>query len=129
MSSSEVVELDEKGRLLIPARLRELLRLKAGSQVLVSLDEDGGRLLLMPTSEKKLVYLTISLSDAPGSLARAAECLAAEGVDLISSESRSLARGQTAEWRVAASADSIRDLEALRKKLAQAGAVRVQAKR
>jgi hypothetical protein len=42
------------------------------------------------------------LSDIPGALAKAAKILADEGVDLLSSESRTLRRGTSAEWVVIA---------------------------
>ncbi|MFH1095406.1 MAG: ACT domain-containing protein, partial [Candidatus Micrarchaeota archaeon] len=69
-----------------------------------------------------LVSMTIGLSDAPGSLARMAKVLADAGVDLVSSESRSVHRGQNAEWRVLVSADSAHDMAHLKRKLMDAGA-------
>ncbi len=122
MSSSEIGRLDSKGRLIIPSGLRGYLRLKPGSQVLVSLDEERFQIIITPTSEKKLVLMKIGLSDGPGSLAAAAKVLAAEGVDLVSTESRSLSRGKTAEWSAVCSAGSARGLVSIRKKLLKAGA-------
>ena len=126
MSSSEVMRLDSKGRVIIPAGFRDFLRLKPDSEVLLSLDEENARLVLTPTSEKKLTSIKIAISDKPGSLARIAKVLADEGVDLISSESRSLSRGKSAEWRVTCSADSLKNANSLKKKLSKAGATRVQ---
>ncbi|MBI5176645.1 hypothetical protein HY995_01000 [Candidatus Micrarchaeota archaeon] len=121
MSSSQIVRLDSKGRIVIPSGFRNFLRLKPDSEVLVTLDSEGGRLTITPAGEKKLVRLVIGISDAPGSLANAAKVLADSGVDLVSSESRSVARGKSAEWRVTCSADSVKDLNSLKKKLVAAG--------
>jgi AbrB family looped-hinge helix DNA binding protein len=121
MSSSEIGRLDSKGRLIIPSGLRDYLRLKPGSQVLVSLDEERFQIIITPASEKKLVLMKIGLCDNPGSLAAAAKVLASEGVDLVSTESRSLSRGKTAEWRVVCSAGSVKDFAGLKKKLLKAG--------
>ncbi|MBI3587971.1 hypothetical protein HY095_02145 [Candidatus Micrarchaeota archaeon] len=121
MSSSQIVRLDSKGRTVIPSGFRNFLRLKPDSEVLVTLDSEGGRLTITPAGEKKLVRLVIGISDAPGSLANAAKVLADSGVDLVSSESRSVARGKSAEWRVTCSADSVKDLNSLKKKLVAAG--------
>ncbi|MFH1095832.1 MAG: hypothetical protein V1728_06455, partial [Candidatus Micrarchaeota archaeon] len=100
MASSEIAKLDSKGRILIPSSFRSALRLGIDSEVLMHLDELNAAITLTPANERGLVSMTIGLSDAPGSLARMAKVLADAGVDLVSSESRSVHRGQNAEWRV-----------------------------
>ncbi len=129
MSSSEAARLDAKGRLLVPSGYRDFLRLKEGSEVLISLDAENGRLLVAPTGEAKLLSMKIGIGDAPGSLARVATALADEGVDLVSSESRSVARGQSAEWRVLCSAKSVKSLGAVRKRVLKAGATNFSAEK
>jgi len=112
--------------LLIPSAMREYLRLRPDSTLLLSLDNVGNRIVITPTNEKKLAFLTIGIPDKPGSLARAAKTLADHGVDLITTESRSLSRGASAEWRVTCSADSLRDVTALKKALLANGATRFE---
>ena len=129
MSSSEAARLDGKGRLLIPSGYRDFLRLKEGSEVLISLDEENVRLLLAPTGESTLISMKIGIGDAPGSLARVAKALAEEGVDLVSTESRSVARGESAEWRVLCSAKSVKSLDAVRRRVLAAGATGFSAKK
>ncbi|OIO27164.1 hypothetical protein AUJ14_00135 [Candidatus Micrarchaeota archaeon CG1_02_55_22] len=126
MATAEPAKLDGKGRVLIPSGMREYLRLKPDSTLLVSLDDANGRIIITPTGEKKLAHLIIGISDKPGSLARAAKTLADHGVDLITTESRSLSRGASAEWRVTCSADSLRDVTALKKALLANGATRFE---
>lgn len=129
MSSSEIVRVDSKGRIIIPAGFRRYLRLKPDSEVLVNLDVENSQLTITPSAELKLVSMKIGISDTPGSLAKIAKALADEGVDLVSSESRSVARGKSAEWRVTCSAESVKDIGAIKKKLMVAGAISFQVKR
>ncbi len=129
MASSEIAKLDSKGRILIPASFRAALRLGEDSEVLAHLDEMNAAITLTPVGGQGLVSMTIGLSDAPGSLARTAKVLADEGVDLVSSESRSMHRGQNAEWRVLASADSLGDLARLKRRLMDAGATSFSSKK
>lgn len=126
---SEISKLDSKGRLQIPSSFREFLILKPSSPLLVSLDEQNARLVLTPTSEKKLVIIKIEISDKPGSLAAAASALSKEGVDLVSSESHSMASGKSAEWKVICGASSVKDPHSIRKRLLSAGAKSVSIKR
>jgi len=125
MSRTEIAKVDSKGRLQLPSSLREFLNLKPGSDVLLSLDEPGQRLILTPSSEKALVSIRIAIGDSPGSLAKMAQVLASSGGDLVSSQSRSLSRGRAAEWQVVCSANSVSDHAKLKKKFISAGALSV----
>ena len=127
--TSQVGKLDTKGRLMIPGGFRGYLRLKPGSEVLVNLDPEKARIVITPTSEKQLTLIKIGLSDKPGSLAKIAKALADAGIDLVSTESRSTSRGQSAEWLVTCSSSSIRDLNAIKKAALRAGATNFAAKR
>ncbi len=122
MSSSKITRVDAKGRVIIPAGFRELLRLKPNSQVLISLDQNENNLIITPSAEKQVMLMSIGLSDKPGSLAKLAQVLAKEGVDLITTESRAVSRAQNAEWLVTASAHSIKSIDEIKKKLLAAGA-------
>lgn len=122
MGKTEIARIDSKGRLQISSGYRDFLGLKPGSEVLVSLDDENNVIILTPSAEKSLVKLKIGISDAPGSLAKMASLLAKNGVDLVATESRSISRGKNAEWRVTCSADSVRDLKSLKKRILDAGA-------
>jgi len=100
MSSSAVSSLDEKGRVLIPLSLREQVGLTSGEKVLISADGASKTLSIEPAHEKKLLSLSIELSDQPGALAKAAISLYEIGVDLVSTHSRSSVRGEAATWQV-----------------------------
>ncbi|MBT8171860.1 AbrB family transcriptional regulator [Candidatus Bathyarchaeota archaeon] len=104
MRMTEIVRVDSRGRITMPSSIREAVRLSEGMYVMLIADLDKKEIRIAPFAdpEAKLVELTISFSDVPGALAKAANILAEEGVDLLSSESRTLRRGKSAEWIVIA---------------------------
>lgn len=118
---SQTTRVDEKGRVLIPSSFREALGIKGGEALVISLNLREGNILLYPAKEKKLVKLKIGLSDKPGSLARIANVLAENGVDIVASESKSIERSQRAVWLVECKIGAT-SLSELRKKIISAGA-------
>ncbi|MEM4347991.1 MAG: hypothetical protein QXN37_00250 [Candidatus Anstonellaceae archaeon] len=100
MALREICKLDSKGRVLIPQHLREAAGIMADDRLIVGLDEKTWKITIEPAREKKILRLTIALSDKPGALASAALTLANLGVDLVSSHSHSTRRGEAALWIV-----------------------------
>jgi AbrB family looped-hinge helix DNA binding protein len=94
------VKLDGKGRILIPIDVRKTLGLREGMYLLLVADSERNEVRLTPfiDSGLKLARITVGLKDAPGALARIAGILAEIGVDLLFSESRTIRRGEEAEW-------------------------------
>jgi AbrB family looped-hinge helix DNA binding protein len=101
---TEIVRVDSRGRITMPSSIREAVRLSEGMYVMLIADLDKKEVRIAPFAdpEAKLVELSITFSDVPGALAKSASILANEGVDLLSSESRTLRRGKSAEWVVVA---------------------------
>ena len=66
--------------------------------LVADLDRKEIRIVPFADPEAKLFELRVTFADIPGALARAATVLAKEGVDLLSTESRTLRRGESAEW-------------------------------
>ena len=104
MRMTEIVKVDSRGRITMPSTIREAIRLSEGMYVMLIADLDKKELRIAPFAdpEAKLVELSITFSDIPGALAKAASILADQGVDLLSSESRTLRRGKSAEWVIVA---------------------------
>ena len=104
MRMTEIVRVDSRGRITMPSSIREAVRLSEGMYVMLIADLDAKDIRITPFAdpEAKLVELSIAFSDIPGALAKAANILAKQGVDLLSSESRTLRRGRSAEWVVVA---------------------------
>lgn len=100
MRMTEIVRVDSRGRITMPSTIRDAIKLSEGMYVMLIADLDKKEIRIAPFAdpEAKLVEVNITFSDAPGALAKAASILANQGVDLLSSESRTLRRGKSAEW-------------------------------
>lgn len=96
----ERIKIDAKGRVLIPSGIRKGMGVDSGSEVLVSYDPDSKKAVITPLFDQDVVELVIMMSDEKGTLAKIAAFLSEAGFDIIMSESRSLERIKSAEWRV-----------------------------
>ncbi len=127
MRMTEIVRIDSRGRITMPSHLREAVRLSEGMYVMLvaDLDEKEVRIVPFADPEARLVEFRIIFSDMPGALAKAANILATQGVDLLSSESRTLRRGKSAEWVVVADVSRCKcKLEELEQKIIEGGAAK-----
>jgi len=127
MRMTEIVRVDSRGRITMPSSIREAVRLSEGMYVMLIADLDAKDIRITPFAdpEAKLVELSIAFSDIPGALAKAANILAKQGVDLLSSESRTLRRGRSAEWVVVADVSRCKcKLEELEQQIVAEGAAK-----
>lgn len=100
MAGKSTSTMDSKGRVLIPQSMRDALNMKSGEKVLILLDAKNKSAIIEPAHEKRLLHLEILLSDRPGALAHAAGALSSIKVDLVSTQSHSSRRGESAVWLV-----------------------------
>jgi len=124
---TEIVRVDSRGRITMPSSMREAVKLSEGMYVMLIADLDKKEVRIDPFAdpEAKLVELRITFSDVPGALAKAANVLARQGVDLLSSESRTLRRGTSAEWVVVADVSRCKcKLEEIERKIVEEGAAK-----
>jgi len=127
MRMSEIVRIDSRGRVTMPSSIRDAVRLSEGMYVILIADLDKKEVRIVPFAdpEAKLVEFRITFADVPGTLAKAADVLARQGVDLLSSESRTLRRGESAEWIVIADVSKCKcKLEELERKVVEEGATK-----
>ena len=127
MRMTEIVRVDSRGRITMPSSIREAVRLSEGMYVMLIADLEEKEIRITPFAdpEAKLVELRITFSDIPGALAKAANVLARQGVDLLSSESRTLRRGKSAEWVVVADVSRCKcKVEELERKIVAEGAAK-----
>ena len=127
MRMTEIVRIDSRGRVTMPSSIREAVKLSEGMYVMLiaNLDEKEIRIAPFADPEAKLVELSITFSDIPGALAKAANILATQRVDLLSSESRTLRRGKSAEWVVIADVSRCKcKVEELESKIVSGGAAK-----
>ncbi|MCK4365875.1 MAG: AbrB/MazE/SpoVT family DNA-binding domain-containing protein [Thermoplasmatales archaeon] len=101
---NSIIKLDTRGRLVIPNEFREMLNLKEGDEILLSLDSKTDTLTISPIYGKlmDLVKIEIEFGDVPGCLAKIAKKIADLKIDLIMTESKSSQRGKKARWDIIA---------------------------
>lgn len=127
MRMSEIVRIDSRGRVTMPSSIRDAVRLSEGMYVMLIADLDNKEIRIIPFAdpEAQLVEFRITFRDVPGALARVAAVLAEQRVDLLSSESRTLRRGEYAEWFAIADVSKSKcKLEELKDKILEEGAAR-----
>ena len=98
--TQEIVRVDSKGRVTIPARMREELGLQEGTYAVIRLERNDRNVLvsLFAGAKARLVEIRLKIPDRPGALARAARTLSELNLDLMMSSSRTLKKGDAAEW-------------------------------
>ena len=89
---------------MIPNEFREILNLKEGDEVILSLDPKTDTITISPIygTPKYLVKMEIEFGDTPGCLAKIAKKIADLKIDLIMTESKSSQRGKRARWDIIA---------------------------
>lgn len=100
----EIVRVDSKGRVTIPAYMRGDLGMREGAYTAVRINREERVLTigLFAGAKARLVEIRMRIQDRPGALARVARTLSEQSVDLLSSSSRTLKKGELAEWVVIA---------------------------
>ena len=104
MRLTELVRMDSKGRIIVPMTYRNSFDLREGMYLMLIADTETHEIKIIPFADPtaRLVEIYVQLNDMPGALAKVATVLAEKNVDLLSTQSRTLHRGQTAEWNAIA---------------------------
>lgn len=127
MRMSEIVRIDSRGRVTMPSSIRDAVGLSEGMHVMLIAHLDKKEVQIVPFADPKakLIEFRVTFADVPGALAKAADILAKQGVDLLSSESRTLRRGQSAEWVIVADVSKCKcELQKLEQKVVEEGAAK-----
>jgi len=117
----ERTNLDSKGRIVIPKTFRDNLGLSERDNIFISLDEKNRNIIVSQYKEKKIYQIIIEMKDAPGTLFKLAKIMYENKIDLITTESHSVSRTNSALWRILCAMDKINNSD-LKKKLKKAGA-------
>lgn len=87
MSIEETVKVDSKGRITIPAAIRELFDIREGMYLLMIADRNSKEIKLVPLPvAARLVKLSVVLEDRVGVLAELTNFLASRNIDIISTK-------------------------------------------
>ncbi|MBS7643324.1 hypothetical protein KEJ26_01895 [Candidatus Bathyarchaeota archaeon] len=88
--------MDKHGRITIPQNVRKRMNLESGSKFLVSPDSEESRIVLyhVGTAESCVAEARMRLTNVPGAIARVAQALTDEKIDIITSSFPS-SKGET----------------------------------
>ncbi|MBI4018834.1 MAG: hypothetical protein HY364_01105 [Candidatus Aenigmarchaeota archaeon] len=104
LKNFNVVKIDSKGRMIIPFQLRDYLRLKEGTQVIITNNENK-ELKIIPLLDST-VYIEVIFVDEPASLMKIIDIISKNKIDILMSTSKTIERGKLAEWNAIADAAS-----------------------
>lgn len=110
MRNFNIVKLDSKGRVLVPFHIREYLNLKDGAEFII-VNNEKKELKILPLIKGETAEIRILMSDSPGSLAKIVDKLAEAGVDILMSQSKTIERGELAEYHAIADISKCKDMK------------------
>ncbi|MGC8831993.1 MAG: hypothetical protein ACP5PQ_05385 [Thermoproteota archaeon] len=103
MPKTYLLKIDDRGRILIPQAVRDMMGLRPQSETLGTYNSEKNVFTLMPVRQGgNFVRIVFKISDQPGSLAKVANSLASSGINLMATSSTTLVPGKLAEWEVIA---------------------------
>ncbi|MEM0198911.1 MAG: ACT domain-containing protein [Desulfurococcaceae archaeon] len=120
MSVEETVKVDSKGRITIPAVIREMFNIREGMYLLMIADKNSKEIKLVPLPiAAKLVKLSVVLEDRVGVIAELTNFLASRNIDIISTKCVVLKREElgACEMVVDISKSDISDLKQIEEEL------------
>jgi AbrB family looped-hinge helix DNA binding protein len=98
LSIEETVKVDSKGRITIPASIRELFNIREGMYLLMVADKNTREIKLVPLPiAAKLVRIRVLVEDKVGVLAELTNFLANLHVDIVSTKCVVLKREELGE--------------------------------
>ncbi|MHA1792647.1 MAG: ACT domain-containing protein [Promethearchaeota archaeon] len=119
---SEVVKVDDRGRIVIPGVTRKVLKLRPGTKLLMTVDDESNQIIMVPFLGKDShpIKIRILMKDQSGSLAKIATVISELGINLLFGEARIIRKGVYAEWTIVADLGSSEDetsLEAIKERI------------
>lgn len=103
MPKTYLLKIDDRGRILIPQAVRDIMGLRPRSETLGTYDSEKNVFTLIPIRQGgNFVRIVFKISDQPGSLAKVANSLASSHINLVATSSTTLIPGKLAEWEVIA---------------------------
>ncbi|MBI4014717.1 MAG: hypothetical protein HY365_02060 [Candidatus Aenigmarchaeota archaeon] len=109
--------MDSKGRIIIPCQLRDYLRLKEGTPLIIA-NNESRELRIIPLLDTTVYVETVFL-DSVGALSKLIDAVSRRKGEILMSSSKVMERGKVAEWSaiIDASSCNVAKLEEELKKL------------
>lgn len=104
MQFSEVVKVDDRGRIVIPGSTRKVMKLTSGTKLMMLVDDEKNEIKLTPFIDQNAnpVQLRVLMSDTQGALAKITAAIGEMGINLLYEEAHVLRKGVQAEWQAIA---------------------------
>ncbi len=101
---SEIVKVDDRGRIVIPGSTRKVMKLVPGAKLMMLVDDEENEIRLTPFIDPNAnpVQIRIIMSDKQGALAKITAVVGDMGINLLYEEAHVLKKGVQAEWQAIA---------------------------
>ena len=93
-----LIKIDSKGRILIPAGFRKKLGIKPDSELVIIPGKEGRGVSIMPISDKNAAKCTVRIKDSMRGLSNVMEVMDMLNVGVLMSQSKNLMGNGTSEW-------------------------------
>ncbi|MHA1684760.1 MAG: ACT domain-containing protein [Promethearchaeota archaeon] len=122
---SEIVKIDDRGRIVIPGSTRKIMKLAPGTKLLMNVDEERNQIILTPFLgvDVKPIGIRIVMKDKKGALAHVATAISELGINLLLGEAHIVSKGKQAEWSIIADLSTVENiaLEEIKDKIINSG--------
>ena len=128
MKDVRILQIDNRGRIVIPQLIRKSLGLTTNSQLMLVADSESKEIKITPIGlgdEKKIIKLRITMKDIPGALAKLASTFADSDLSMMYSEAVIIEKDRSAIWNVIVESPDF-GLEKLKQNLFDKGALNVE---
>ena len=101
---TEVVKVDDRGRIVIPGSTRKVMKLNSGTKLMMMVDDEKNEIRLTPFIDQnaKPVQMRVIMADTQGALAKITAAVGDMGINLLYEEAHVLRKGVQAEWQAIA---------------------------
>ncbi len=108
---SEVVKVDDRGRIVIPGSTRKVMKLASGTKLMMLVDDETNEIRLTPFIDQnaKPVQMRVIMADTQGALAKITAAIGDMGINLLYEEAHVLRKGMQAEWQAIADLAPMKD--------------------
>ena len=119
---TELVKVDDRGRIVIPGSTRKVMKLVTGTKLLMEVDDENNEIKLTPFlgQDVKPVKIRLLMTDEKGALAKITTAIGEMGINLLYEEAHVVRKGVQAEWDAIADIASIKeplDLEQIKERI------------
>jgi AbrB family looped-hinge helix DNA binding protein len=103
LKDTEILKIDNRGRIVIPRGMRRTLGLKENCYIMLISDPENNELKMIPlpfSENQNFIKIRIVIKDEAGALAKIATIFGELGISLLYGQTVVIKKGVDAEWSV-----------------------------